>query len=133
MGLSVALLIGAVGCGNPSFFEVAVIVNNDTTVRLDCLTGIETCQVAVSGAASDAFTLGNSTCSGIKHAFQLGQFQYGTDKDSGNVNFHVDIFDGNLKKLGQGDATGAIKKEGRQPVMLHVVPDPVAFAPYCAP
>jgi hypothetical protein len=131
-GSALLLLCGASGCGDPSFFEVSVVVTSNAGVRLDCLSFIETCEVTVSGAASESFTLGNNSCVSPR-AFQIGLFQYGTDSDSGNVGFHVEIFDPNGKKLGQGDGSGAIKKGGRQPVTVPVAPDPVAFAPACPP
>jgi hypothetical protein len=132
-GLSALLLLtGAAGCGQTSFFEVAVVVNSNAGVRQDCLSFIDLCQVTVSGAASDSFTLNSATCVQPR-SFQIGIFQYGTDSESGNVSFHVDIFDGNLKKLGQGDGTGAIKAGGRQPVTVPIAPDAVAFAPACPP
>jgi hypothetical protein len=123
------LLASTLGCGQTSFFEVTVTVNNNVSgVRLDCLYAIDQCAVTVSGPVSDNFTLASRSCV-HPTAFQLGSFQYGTGEDSGNIVFHVDIFDGNLHKLGQGDGPStAIKAGGRTPVAVAVVPDASAFA-----
>lgn len=125
--LALALLAGGSGCGQLSFMEVAVVVRNNTGILPECLFTIDLCQVKVSGTESGDFTLGNFACTHPTN-YQIAKFQYGTDESSGNIAFHVDIFDGNLKKLGQGDGSGAIKDGGRQPVTVDVVPDTAAFA-----
>ena len=130
---ALALLGGASGCGQLAFMEVEVRVMQTAQVDASCLYTIDRCEVRVSGAESDFFTLGNGAC-----ARQLNfkpDFQFGTDEDSGNIAFHVDIFDGNGHKLGQGDGSGAIKEGGRQKVMVPITPDGAAFAATgaCAP
>jgi hypothetical protein len=126
---ALVLLASAVGCGQTSFFDVTVTVNNTVSgVRLDCLYAIDSCEVTVSGKASDSFTLASKSCT-HPTAFQVGVFQYGTGEDSGNVGFHVEIFDGNHRKLGQGDGPStAIKAGGRQSVAVPVLPEAAAFA-----
>lgn len=121
----VLALLGAGGCGETSYFEVAVSVSN-TLSPADCLSKMNSCEVRVSGADSSSFSLGGNICvSPINYS--LGKFQFTTEKDSGNMNFHVEIFDGNLRKLGQGDAAAAVKAGGIQTLMLTVMPDVAAF------
>jgi hypothetical protein len=127
--VALALLgAGAAGCGQTSFFEVTVQVKSDVTgVRQACLSVVGSCEVTVSGAASEGpFTLAN--CDHVT-SWTIGTFQYGTDAESGTVNFHIDMFDANLKKppLGSGDASGSIKAGGRQPVTLSVTPTLASF------
>ena len=130
--LAMGLLAGASGCGELSFMEVSVVVASNTAVRSDCLFAINSCEVKVTGSENTNFTLGNNACVHPLN-FTIGKFQFGTDSDSGNIAFHVDIFDGNLVKLGQGDGSDSIKAGGRKPVTVNVTPDAAAFAPSCPP
>jgi hypothetical protein len=126
--IAFALLAGAAGCGQLSFMEVTVRVDNTVAaVNSSCLYSIDRCEVRVSGAESDFFTLGAGACV-HRTVFDLAEFQFGTDESSGNISFHIEIFDANGNKLGQGDGAGAIKDGGRQPVIVPVAPDAAAFA-----
>lgn len=123
-----ALLTGASGCGQLSFMEVTVrISSNVAAVDASCIYAVDQCEVRVSGAETDFFTLVNNACV-HRTAFDIAEFQFGTDESSGNISFHVEIYDGNHNKLGQGDGSGPIKDGGRQPVIVPVAPDAVAFA-----
>ena len=117
-------LLGA-GCGESSYFEVSVSVMNGLPF-VDCVSKVSVCQVNVSGADSATFSLSN-ICSGPT-ALNLGKFQYTTEKESGNVMFHLELRDGSGKKLGEGDASSPIKAGGIQPVNLVATPDVAAFA-----
>lgn len=123
-----ALALGASGCGSPSFFEVTVMVMSGTGVRTDCLPAIGSCEVNVSGAASGSYGLGGHVCDRPDpHSYQLTQFQFGADADSGNVTFDMSIFSPNGSKLGMGSVTAAIKSHSTTPVTLTIVPDVAAF------
>jgi len=126
--LVLASLIGAAGCGQPSFFEVTVQVAPVTGVRTDCInSAVFSCELTVSGAASGSYVLGSGVCSPPPRSFTIAQFQYGTDADSGNVTFDMSIFSTQHAKLGEGSVTAAIKAKATQPVTLTIQPDLAAF------
>jgi hypothetical protein len=124
LGLALAgSLAGMAGCGQVSYFAVDVTIKND--VRESDLAVIDTCEVIVSGAANDVFPL--QVCGpGQIRSFYLGQFQYGTEKESGNVDFTVNLMR-NREKIGTGMGGGAIKAGGRVDVAIQVIPDPAGF------
>ncbi len=123
-----AVMLGAAGCGAPSFFEVTVTVMSGTGVRTDCLAAIGSCEVTVSGAASGSYSLGGHVCDHPDpRSYTLTQFQFGSDSDSGNVTFDMSIFDPNGNKLGQGNTTVAIKSQATLPVTLTITPNLAAF------
>lgn len=110
--LTLGLLGALAGCGETSYFEVSVAVAN--SADFNCLSMINTCQVNVIGAGGETFTLDSKACR-MPLSYNIGLFQYATDKESGNVAFHVQIIDGNLNPLGQGDSEAKpIKPGGRQ-------------------
>lgn len=126
--LVLASLMGAAGCGQPSFFDVTVQVAPATGVRTDCIqSAVFSCELTVSGAASGSFALGGGVCSPPPRSYTIAQFQYGTDSDSGNVTFNMAIFSTNHAKLGEGSVTAAIKAKATQPVTLTIQPDLAAF------
>jgi hypothetical protein len=125
---------GAVGCGQTSYFEVTVTLPATVDTCLQSM--IFSCEVAVSGAASDSFTLPSDVCISPKQR-QIGVFQYGTDKDSGNVAFHLDLFTGNrtvgpgsvsptnpVGPIASGDGSASIKAGMRQQVTVPLVASP---------
>lgn len=117
--------LGAAGCGGQvSFFEVSVGL---TGISQACAYAIASCDVTVSGAANDSFQLSDQVCNG-RMSLQRGKFQYGTEAESGNVKFHVDVFNGNRKKLGAGEAEKAIVPGGRATLDLTVMADAAALA-----
>lgn len=130
--LAILLALGGIGattgCGQTSFFEVAVAVKSDVPgFPKNCLFSIYSCVATVSGAAADRFPLADKACH-TPLDYSLGLFQFETDSDSGNVDFKVEIFDGNNNKLGEGTASSTIKAAGRQAVMLTITPDTTAPA-----
>lgn len=110
--------------GEVSFFEVNVTMSGITPA---CAYAVASCEVTVSGAASDSFTLKSSICD-QRAALDRGRFQYGTEAGSGDVNFHIDVFNGNRVKLGSGDASKPIMKGGRVVLDLTVAIDSAALA-----
>ena len=121
------ILFGGSACGQTSFFDVMVTVKQVQGVTQDSLRQINSCQVTVSGASSDAFPLDNCVF-GLVQSFAIGTFQYGTDKDSGTVNFQVDLIGQDRRTvLGSGTGGAAIKSGGRQTLAVEVVPDPTKF------
>ena len=121
--LGLGALAATTSCGQVSFFEVAVTL---TGLTPSCSYAIASCEVTVSGAAHDSFTLSSKVCD-AQMTLNRGTFQYGTEAESGTVNFHLEIFNGNREKLGQGDASKAIQPGGRAKVDLMVVADAVAL------
>ncbi len=116
-GLALLATLGLGGCGQTSFFEVTVMVANVTTGP--DISMINSCFVTVSGAAKDMFTLNN--CMHVVTG-RVGVFEYGTEAESGSLTFHVDVFDGNQKMLGQGENSGMIKKGGHQTLTVAIAP-----------
>lgn len=114
-------LLGSAGCGQTSYFEVTVLAGS--SVPPSCLSTIDHCEVTASGAGSNGefFTLDSRACH-MPLASSIGVFQYSTDKDSGNVAFHVDLVTlngGMLKVLASGDsAPTPVKSGGRQAVSV---------------
>ena len=140
--LGIALLLlalpGLQACGQTSYFDVAVTIKQVPGVTVSSLRDIDLCVVSVSGAASDSFSLGTSTrvlCQqNMVQSFDLGLFQYGTDADSGMVNFDVKIYMPNRTTvLGEGMGGAAIKSGGRQTVAVEIVPDPTKFTQLVPP
>jgi hypothetical protein len=127
-GESVIAADAAGADGQVSHFNVGVLVNQVVGVRLDCLYAIDSCMFTVSGSLNDGpFYLPSKVCT-HPTAFWLGSFQYDTGAISGSVLFHVEIFDGNRRKLGQGDtANTAVKPGGQESLTAAIVPDPAAF------
>lgn len=125
-GLLALALAGAAvsGCGQTSYFEVSLDITPDP--GSSCLTRIYTCTVSVMGADSGYFNLDDRVCH-APTSTNLGLFQFSTEKDSGNVNFKVQIVNVDLKPLGAGTGSGAIKAGGRQAVQIHVTPDDAAL------
>jgi hypothetical protein len=128
------LLPGLQACGQTSYFDVALTVKQVPGVTVSSLRDIDLCVVSVSGAASETFSLGTSTrviCQqGSVQSFDLGIFQYGTDSDSGVVNFDVKIYKpDHTTVLGEGMGGAAIKSGGRQTLAVEIVPDPTKFTP----
>ena len=121
--LGLGALAATSGCGEVSYFEVTVGL---TGLTPSCAFAIASCEVTVTGAANDFFNLKSEVCD-AKAMLSRGKFQYGTEAESGTVNFHMEIFNGNRIKLGQGDATGQIKAGGRTPVTMMVAADPAAL------
>jgi hypothetical protein len=133
--LGVLLLLPALqACGQTSYFDVAVTIKQVPGISVSNLRDIDLCVATVSGAASDSFSLGTGTrvaCQqGMVQSFDLGLFQYGTDSDSGTVNFDVKIYKADHQTiLGEGMSGAAIKTGGRQTVAVEIVPDPTKFTP----
>lgn len=121
--LGLGALAASSGCGQISYFEVHVAL---TGLSASCSFAIASCEVTVTGAANDFFNLKSDVCD-AKAMLDRGKFQYGTEAESGNVNFHLEIFNGNRVKLGQGDASGSIKPGARAMVELAVAADPAAL------
>jgi hypothetical protein len=108
-----------------------VAVTIDPTVSSGNLQQISVCEVMTSGAISDEsdFTLNQSVCGSGTNFTNLdkdsngdhviGNFEYGTTKTSGQVHFHIILWDGSHKMLGQGDADGSVAS-GVVPVTLKV-------------
>jgi hypothetical protein len=129
--LALALLGGLTGCGETSYFEVSVYVENNVPgVNATCLFKLSQCEVTVRGAGGEEFFLDSKACHGPS-GFNLGVFQYATDKDSGNVTFHVVLVanvDGMPTIVGTADsAATAIKSGMRQQVSVTVRPDAAAL------
>ncbi|MBC8133723.1 MAG: hypothetical protein H7X95_12135, partial [Deltaproteobacteria bacterium] len=83
--LALGILGGIAGCGETSYFEVAVVVDrNVTAVDQNCLFKIDSCEVSVMGAGGEKFFLKSGACHGPT-GYNIGTFQYATDKDSGRV------------------------------------------------
>jgi hypothetical protein len=123
--LCAGALAAASGCGGEvNFFEVNVTL---TGISPACAYAVGSCEVTVSGAATDFFTLKNGVCD-RREGVDRGRFQFGTEAGSGEVNFHIDVFNGNRVKLGSGDASKAIMKGGRAVVDLKAAMDPAALA-----
>lgn len=124
--LSLGLFGAVAGCGQTSYFEVNVQVKttalgNDSTCYLST---VNSCEVKVSGAdSSGIFTLKQAACT-QPGGSNIGKFQFATEKDSGSLSFHLELFDGNHKSppMGTGDASGPIKAGGRTVVTLEVTP-----------
>jgi hypothetical protein len=106
------------GCGQTSFFDVTVTAMNSVDIST-----INSCQVLVSGAASDTFSLDGAKCGHVMQ-FNIGTFEYGTTLESGTLNFHIDLLKGDLTKMAQGDGSGAVKVGGHQPIIVTVAPFP---------
>ena len=121
--LGVSALGASTSCGQVSYFEVAVSL---TGLTPSCSYAIASCEVKVTGAANDFFTLSSKVCD-AQMTLNRGTFQYGTEAESGTVNFHIDIFNGNRDKLGQGDASKAIQPGGRAKVDLVATADAAAL------
>lgn len=100
--------VGAVGCGDVSYFDVTVNVNTGMNISESDLTAINTCEVHTSGAASDVFTMDNCAQGMIYTSFLIGKFQYGVSSDSGTVNFDISLKDGSGKTLAEGTNGGPI-------------------------
>ena len=126
------LLAGLSACGQANFVDVTVTIKKGV-VAADKLTQIDRCNVTVSGAESDSFGLTN--CSDARAATSTLLFQYGSEKDSGTLNFVVDILSGidsnagptGRRKLGTGSGSGSIKSGSRATVSIEVVPDPAMY------
>lgn len=117
------------GCGQVSFFEVAVVADNSTAMlRTEKLFEVDRCEVLVSGAVTDGFTLSDCRNPSTEDWF-LGTFQYGTESESGDVTFTIKLYNGVVKLLGQGAATAPIKKGGRQNIEVKVLLDATNFSP----
>jgi hypothetical protein len=121
--LGLGALGATTGCGQVSYFEVSVSL---TGLTPSCSYAIASCEVTVSGAATDFFNLTSKVCD-AQMTLNRGTFQYGTEAESGNVNFHLEIFNGNRDKLGMGDASKAIQPGGRAKVDLMAAADPAAL------
>jgi hypothetical protein len=127
-GVVLALLglAGLSGCGQTNYFDVTVTVKQDPAIGPPQLLRINSCVVSVSGAATDSFPI--NTCSqGTVTGYNLGTFQYGTDKDSGSFTFAVLIRDGVQTTLGTGTASGQVKSGTRTTLTVEVPLDPNAF------
>jgi hypothetical protein len=119
--------MGLPACGQTSYFDVAVTIKQDPMVTTDKLFQIGSCVGSVTGATVDGFVL--RTCDnppGVS-GYDLGTFQYGTDKDSGTFTFTVMILDGFKQSLGTGSTTGQVKSGARTSLSLEIVPVPAAF------
>jgi hypothetical protein len=128
VGAALALLglAGLSGCGQTNYLDVTVTVKQDPMIGLDKLLRINSCIVSVSGAATDSFDI--RTCAqGAVMGYNLGTFQYGTDKDSGSFAFSVLIRDGVQTTLGTGTASGQVKSGARSTITVEVPLDPNAF------
>jgi hypothetical protein len=123
--LCLGALTSASSCGGEvSFFEVSVRM---TGISPSCAYAVAYCEVTVSGAAKDFFSLEPEVCD-RRMTVDRGKFQFGTEAESGDVNFHIDIFNGNRIKLGAGDAHQPVQKGGRAVVDLVAAMDPAALA-----
>ena len=111
------------GCGQISYFEVETTLSG---LSASCAFAIASCEVTVTGAANDFFNLKREVCD-AKAMLSRGKFQYGTEAESGNVSFHMEIFNGNRDKLGAGDTSGPIKPGGRTALTMTVNADPAAL------
>jgi len=120
------LLVGLPACGQTSYFDVAVTIKQDPMVTTDKLFQIGSCVGSVSGATVDGFVLNTCSAGGVT-GYDLGTFQYGTDKDSGTFTFTVMILDGFKQSLGTGSAMGQVKSGARTSLSLEIVPVPAAF------
>jgi hypothetical protein len=123
--LSLGALAATSSCGGEvSFFEVNVSMSGITSA---CAYTIASCEVTVSGAATDHFSLEPAICD-QRATVDRGRFQFGTEAGSGDVNFHIEVFNGNRDKLGAGDASKPIMKGGRVVLDLVAMIDQAALA-----
>jgi hypothetical protein len=117
-----ALLVGAVGCGDVSYFDVTVKVDPTMNVGQTDLTAINVCEVHTSGAASDVFTMDNCAQGMVYNTFTLGTFQYGVSASSGTVNFDIILKDGSSKTLAEGTGSGTIASGKHTALTVSVEP-----------
>jgi hypothetical protein len=120
------VLAGLPACGQTSYFDVAVTIKQDPMVTTTQLFQIASCIGSVTGATVDGFALQTCPPGGVT-GYDLGIFQYGTDKDSGTFTFTVMILDGFKQSLGTGSTSGQVKSGARTSLSLEIVPVPAAF------
>ncbi len=112
--LALGLAVAAAGCGEVSFFDVSV----STALAVDN-TVITQCEVKVTGAASETFSLKN--CDHVT-SHTIGTFEYGTDSGSGTVNFDISARDGGRNVVAHNTISGNIAKGGHTPLMITLNP-----------
>jgi hypothetical protein len=129
-----ALAASTAACGQISYMDVKVTVDatNHPNISQNSFAQINTCEVHVSGATSDIFTIDKCmngmtllTVESGTRIYDLGTLQYGTSTDSGTLNFEVDLRSGDTSKppLGKGTGSGSIKSGQHSLVSVVVNPD----------
>jgi hypothetical protein len=130
-----ALALGTLmGCGQVSYFTVAVEVKDAPGRDKNKLSQVLSVEVIATGATSEetSFLLTNfPRPQSYNYQTQsdgqllLARFQYGTTKESGNVDFDVYLRNGTNGPdgvIGNGKAGGNIKAGGNQDVTVMVTP-----------
>ena len=138
IGLAALALTGFVGCGQVTYYSVIVEVKDSTGRDKNKLAQVISAEVTASGAISDemiflldGFPKSNNynyekTSDG---QYLLTRFQYGTTKESGRVDFKVDLHNGTNGAegvIGSGSGGGDIKVGATIDVTVMV--DPTHFA-----
>jgi hypothetical protein len=103
VALPAVLATGAAGCHTYKYFDMHVALDPATFDVVSAYT-IMLCQVTVSGADSDRFTLdaagahknatGCPNLTGKGDALDAGSFEFSSFADSGTMKFTVDVFNG---------------------------------------
>jgi hypothetical protein len=132
IGILALTLGGLVGCGQISYFTVTVEVKDAPGRDRNKLSQIVSAEVLATGAISDepSFLL-NPIQKSASYNYEIlsdgqpmfARFQYGTTKESGRVDFQVDLHNGTLGPDGviaSGTGGGDIKAGGSAEVTVMV-------------
>jgi len=134
MALSALALGTLMGFGQTSYFSVAVEVKDAPGRDKNKLSQVLSVEVSATGAVSeDSIFLLDDFPRPQSYNYQtqsdgqllLARFQYGTTKESGNVDFEVKLHNGTNGPdgvIGNGKAGGSIKVGGYQYVTVMVMP-----------
>jgi len=139
IGLAALAFTGLFGCGQSSFFNVDVEVNGSTGRDRNKLTQIISAEVIATGAISGepSFLLDNFPKSASYNygnplpdgQLLVSRFQYETTKESGHVDFQIELHNGTNGPdgvIGSGSAGGDIKAGGTTTVTVKI--EPTKFA-----
>ena len=139
IGLAALAFSGLLGCGQVSYFSVDVEVNGATGRDRNKLAQIISAEVIATGAISgessflldrfpkeSGYNYGNPLPDG---QLLLSRFQYETTKESGHVDFQIELHNGTNGPdgvIGSGSAGGDIKAGGTIDVTVKI--EPTKFA-----
>lgn len=138
IGLVALALSGLMGCGQISYFTVTVEVTGSTGNDKNKLGQVISTEVIATGAISDEsiFLLDDfPRDTGYNYEklsdgqLMLARFQYGTTKESGSVDFQVNLHNGTNGPdgvIGSGHQSENIKAGGSTDVLVKV--NPTKFA-----
>jgi hypothetical protein len=135
IGLAAVALTGLLGCGQVSNFTVTVEVSGSGGNDKNKLSQIVSAEVTATGAVSDEsiFLLENFPKDKASNYEKLAdgqlmlcRFQYGTTKESGQVEFQIDLRNGTNGPdgvIGTGKGSANIKVGGSADVTVIVTPN----------